>query len=191
VGLFDFLRGKDEKAIPDPGTPEFEAMVQGSAIPDEQSVEMGKDGWTSTEAGGQTEGKDQIPEEARQALEKLGIDPSKADVEVEQTSQTIDLRGTGAREEIAEVLRKHGIDPDQEGQTIDATDVPGLKEAILGALFKNKVQIPEAGGFGGGISPPPQDPLAMIEHLDKKRDAGEITDAEFEAQKQKLLGDSA
>jgi hypothetical protein len=30
----------------------------------------------------------------------------------------------------------------------------------------------------------------MIEHLDKKRDTGEITDAEFEAQKKKLLDES-
>ena len=164
MGLFDFLRGKDEKAIPDPGTPEFEAMVQGSAIPDEQSVEMGASGWTKPGA--------------------------EVDVEVDQTSQTIDLRGTGAREKIEEVLRESGIDPDQEGQTIDASSVPGLKEKILGALFTSGVDIPNAGGFGGGISPPPQDPLAMIEHLDKKRDAGEITEAEFEAQKRKLLGDA-
>lgn len=173
MGLFDFLRGKDEKAIPDPGTPEFEAMVQGSAIPDDQSVEMGREGWTSTE----------------KALQQLGIDPSSAEVEVEQTSQTIDLRGTGAREEIEKVLRENGIDPDKEGQTIDASSVPGLKEKILGALFTSGIDIPNAGGFGGGVSPPSQDPLAVIEHLDKKRDAGEITDAEFEAQKKKLLGD--
>ena len=184
MGLFDFLRRKDERAIPEPGTPEFDATVQGSAIPDEQSVSMGDSGWTST--GG--EGEAQIPEEAKQALQQLGIDPSKADVEVEQSSQTIDLRGTDAREKITDVLKEHGIDPDKEGQTIDASNVPGLQEKILGALFGSGIDIPNAGGFGGGISPPPQDPLAMIEHLDKKRDAGEITDAEFEAQKKKLLG---
>ncbi len=169
MGLFDFLKKNDEKAIPEPGTPEFEAMVQGSAIPDSQSVSMGDSGWTST-------------------LNQHGIDPSSADVEVEQSSQTIDLRGTGAREKVEEVLRENGIDPDKEGQTIDASTVPGLQEKILGALFGSGVDIPNAGGFGGGVSPPPQDPLTVIEHLDKKRDAGEITDAEFEAQKQKLLG---
>ena len=46
MGLFDFLRKKDERAMPDPGSPEFEAMVQGSAIPDDQSVSMGEPGWT-------------------------------------------------------------------------------------------------------------------------------------------------
>ena len=161
MGLFDFLRGKSEKAMPDPGSPEFEAMVQGSAIPDEQSVSMGESGWTTTDKAGQAEGP----------------------------SQTIDLRGTGAREKVEDVLRENGIDPDKEGQTIDASSVPGLQEKILGALFTSGVDIPNAGGFGGGVSPPKQDPLAMIEHLDKKRDAGEITDAEFEAQKKKLLGD--
>jgi Short C-terminal domain len=158
VGLFDFLKRKDEKATPEPGTPEFEAAVKGTAIPDSQSVDMGESGWTS------------------------------GDADVQQTSQTIDLRGTGAREDVEKVLREHGIDPDKEGQTIDASTVPGLQEAIMGALGQSGVNIPEAGGFAGGVSPPPQDPIAVIEHLAAKRDAGEITDAEFEAQKKKLLG---
>jgi hypothetical protein len=100
VGLFGFLRKKDERAMPDLGTPEFEAMVQGSAIPDDKSVSMGEPGWT--QPGG---------------------------------SQTLDLRGSGKREEIKQVLREHGIDPDQEGQTIDASTVPGLRQALIKALF--------------------------------------------------------
>jgi hypothetical protein len=152
VGLFDFLRGKDERAIPEPGTPEFEAAVSGSALPG--SVEMGESGWTST-AG---------------------------------ESHSVDLRGTGAREDVEEVLREHGIDPDKEGQTIDASTVPGLQEAIMGALGAAGLKIPDAGGFGGGISAPQADPVAQIEHLAAKRDAGEITEAEFEAHKRRLLG---
>ena len=101
MGLFDFLRKHDERAMPEPGSREFEAMVQGSAIPDAQSVSMGEAGWTQP-----------------------------------GSSQTIDLRGTGKREEIKQVLREHGIDPDEKGQTIDASQVPGLREALLKALFK-------------------------------------------------------
>jgi hypothetical protein len=158
VGLFGFLRRKDEKAIPEPGTPEFDAAVQGSALPDSQSVSMGETGWSSP------------------------------DSKVEQSSQTIDLRGSGAREEIEEALRESGIDPDKTGQTIDASSVPGLQEKITGILGK-MMPVPNAGGFGGGISPPQQDPLNQIAHLDKQRDAGQITDAEFEAQKRRLLGE--
>src|ERR687898_134178 len=73
MGLFGFLRRKDQDAIPKPGTPEFEAAVRGSAIPDSQSVAMGEAGWTST---------------------------SSSDAQIEHSSQTIDLRGTarGGRE---------------------------------------------------------------------------------------------
>jgi hypothetical protein len=110
MGLF---RRKDEKAMPECGTPEFEAMVQGSAIPDSQSVSMGEAGWT-----------------------KPG------------SSESIDLRGTGKREEIQQVLREHGIDPDQQGQTIDASKVPGLREALIKALFRG---VPNSGGIDGGI----------------------------------------
>ena len=162
MGLFGFLRRKDEKAIPDPGTPEFDAAVQGTALPDSQSVSMGETGWTN-------------PDSADEALEQL-----------EQSSQTIDLRGTGAREEIEQALRDSGIDPDKKGQTINAASVPGLPQKIAGILGR-MMPVPNAGGFGGGISPPKQDPLDQIAHLDKQRDAGKITDAEFEAQKKRLL----
>jgi hypothetical protein len=175
VGLFGFLRKKDERAIPEPGTPEFDAAVQGSALPDSQSVSMGETGWTN-------------PDSAHHALQQLGIDPGKA--QVEQTSQTIDLRGSGARDQILEVLRQHGIDPDKKGQTINATSVPGLQDALM-AVLKGKIgmQIPNAGGFGGGVAAPQQDPLDQVAYLDQQRDAGKITDAEFEAQKKRLLGE--
>lgn len=168
MGLFDIFKGKDAKAMPEPGTPEWDAAVQGSALPG--SVEMGDSGWTSTSK------KVDLP----------GVD---AEVTESTSSQSIDLRGTGAREDVEKVLREHGIDPDKEGQTIDASTVPGLQEAILGALGQSGVQIPDAGGFAGGVAPPQQDRLAVIEQLAAKRDAGEISEAEFEAQKRSLLGE--
>jgi hypothetical protein len=140
MGLFDLLRRKDERAIPEPGTPEFHAAVQGSAIPDSKSVSMGEPGWTN-------------PESAHQALQQLGIDP------------------------------------DREGQTINAASIPGLQESILRALGQAGIQIPEAGGFGGTIGAPQRDPLDQIAYLDQQRDAGKITDAELEAQKKRLLGE--
>jgi hypothetical protein len=161
VGLFSFLRPKDERAIPEPGTPEFDAAVQGTAIPDAQSVSMGESGWTST---------------------------ADADAAQQAASQTIDLRGSGDREQVEDVLRQHGIDPDKKGQTIDASKVPGLPKALLSVLMGGGMRIPNAGGFGGGISGPEQDPLAVVEQLAKQRDAGEITEAQFEAQKKRLLG---
>ena len=150
MGLF---KRKDERAMPDPGTPEFEAMVEGSAIPDAQSVSMGESGWT--EPG---------------------------------SKQTLDLRGTDTADKLRETLRAHGIDPDKQGQTVDASSVPGLRDSI-GSILGQVMDIPNAGGFGGGVSPPKQDPLAVVEQLARKRDAGEITDAEFEAQKKRLLGE--
>jgi Short C-terminal domain len=176
MGLFSFLRPKDERAIPKPGTPEFDAAVQGTAIPDTQSVSMGESGWTSTSDS----------DAAQRALGELGIDPGQ--VEVEQNNQTIDLRGSGHREQVEKVLREHGRDPDKEGQTVDASKVPGLQKALLGVLTGAGFRIPNAGGFGGGISGPEQDPLAVVEQLAKQRDAGEITEAEFEAHKKRLLG---
>jgi hypothetical protein len=113
MGLF---RHNDERAMPEPGTPEFEAAVAGTAIPDSQSVSMGESGWTQPGA-----------------------------------TQSIDLRGTAKREEVKSVLREHGIDPEQKGQTVDASQVPGLSKALLRTLFG---QVPNSDGIAGGISPP-------------------------------------
>jgi len=110
VGLF---RRKDERAIPDPGTPEYEAMVEGSALPDSRSVSMGEPGWTAPDA------------------EKLGVPD------------------TGKREQIEEVLREHGIDPEKQGQVIDASKVPGLRGALLRVLTG---RVPNTDGIAGGVS---------------------------------------
>jgi hypothetical protein len=126
MGLFGFLRRGDVDAIPKPGTPEFEAAMRGTAIPDSQSVSMGEAGWASTSSGAQ----------------------------VERATETLDLRGSGRREEVEKVLREHGIDPDRKGQTIDASEVPGLREALIRVLL----QPPNTDGFPGGISNRKRDP---------------------------------
>jgi hypothetical protein len=148
MGLF---RRKDERAIPQPGTPEFDQAVQGSALPDSssgRSASMGESGWSK-------------PEEAQ----------------AKTSGETMDLRGTGKRDEVEEVLREHGIDPDEKGQTIDASEVPGLRGALLKVLFG---RVPNTDGFGGGIPAPKQDPP-------DQREAG--ADAESEAQKREMLGE--
>jgi hypothetical protein len=58
MGLF---RRKREQAIPKPGTPEFEEAVEGSALPDDQSVSMGEEGWAKPEP----ESPDQADEEEK------------------------------------------------------------------------------------------------------------------------------
>lgn len=103
MGLFDFLFGrtKDERAMPDPNSPEFQKLVAGSELPGSSgALGVAPDEWTSTQ-------------------------------------HSIDLRGTGAREEMAELLRRHGIDPEQEGKQIDPSQVPGLQEEILAILQRH------------------------------------------------------
>jgi hypothetical protein len=113
MGLF---RRKDERAIPDPGTPEYEAMVEGSALPDSRSVSMGETGWTAPDG------------------------------------ERGDTPDTGKRQQIEEVLREHGIDPEKKGQVIDASKVPGLRGALLRVLTG---RVPNTDGIAGGTSKKP------------------------------------
>jgi hypothetical protein len=65
MGLF---RRKDERAIPKPGTPEFEEAVQGTALPDQQSVSMGDAGWT--DPGPESDQPDQAADEQQTGAEE-------------------------------------------------------------------------------------------------------------------------
>jgi hypothetical protein len=58
------------------------------------------------------------------------------------TQQNIDLRGTGAREQIIAAMKKHGINPDDHGKTIDVGSVPGLQEDISKILAEHGVKLP-------------------------------------------------
>ena len=123
VGLFGFLRKKDERAMPGArGRPSSRPPSQGTAMPDS----------------------------AERLDGRAGLDRARA------PSQTIDLRGDRASgEEIEEVLREHGIDPDKKGQTIDASRCRACGRRSPGARSEG---VPNSGGFGGGVSAPKQDP---------------------------------
>jgi len=192
MGLFDFLRRKDESAMPDPESPEFQSAVEGSALPGSEGAAIGQGAWASVGDASSAE------ELGKRVAAQMGMDPEGVTVDQTSTSQTIDLRGSGAREELLEVLRQHGIDPDKKGQQIDASTMPGLQEAVFKILRGAGVQIPGmadgpgttvAAGPGGMRISTSEDPLAQVEHLAKKRDAGEITEAEFEASKKQILGE--
>jgi hypothetical protein len=89
-----------------------------------------------------------IPDSRSVSMGEAGwTDPSSA--------ETIDLRGTGTGDQVEEVLREHGIDPDKKGQTIDASKFPGLRTALFSVLVR---QVPNADGIGGGVSTPKKQP---------------------------------
>ena len=177
--------------MPDPDSPEFRAAVEGSALPGSEGVAMGEGSWASV---GDATSAEVL---ARRVAAEMGTDPGDAEVDRSSSSETVDLRGSGARDEVLEVLRQHGIDPDRENQRIDASSVEGLQEAVFKVLGAAGVQLPGtpgdpgttiAAGPGGMRVRSSADPLAQVEHLAAKRDAGEITEAEFEAQKRQILG---
>jgi hypothetical protein len=82
-------------------------------------------------------------------------------VTIEQgPSQTIDMRGSGLREEIFEIMRQHGIDPESgTASNVDASDYGDMQRQILEALSKHGLnfgadgnQPPSSGGRAFGPS---------------------------------------
>ena len=66
------------------------------------------------------------------------IEIEAGNVHIEQDApQTIDMQGTGLRDEILGIMQQHGIDPEStSGQQVDASAMPAMQQQILEALGK-------------------------------------------------------
>lgn len=181
VGLFDFLRRRREResAVPgamSSGAPAATDLEVGSMSPDQSGTSL------LSSLGDLVDlGKD---------LQKA---MGQANFQVTQgASESLDLRGQGdeLREEILGVLREHGIDA-QKGDAVQVTDA-GLQKAIFEKLAAGGVDLEAIGAAGAGFGAQPTvggDRISELERLAKLRESGALTESEFQAQKQKLLGE--
>lgn len=79
---------------------------------------------------------------------------ASGNVQVQQMQpQVIDARGSGLRDEIFEIMKQHGIDP-QSGAThdFDASKMPEMQAQIMAALGQHGIQFPGQQGTGAGDS---------------------------------------
>jgi hypothetical protein len=80
---------------------------------------------------------------------------AQGNVDVDQDApQTIDMRGSGLREEIIGIMQQHGLDPESmSGQQVDASAMPAMQQQILEALGKHGIDANASGSslqFGVG-----------------------------------------
>jgi hypothetical protein len=136
MGLFDFFsrRRQRESAIP-------EAEIQSQ----DQPV-----------VGQQVEGAQQLPGgiDLSQLRPMIQSAIAQGNVTVEQgPAQTIDMRGSGLREEIVGIMKSHGIDAEagDAQASIDAGDYGDMQKQILEALSKRGLNL---GDGGVQIQPP-------------------------------------
>jgi len=102
----------------------------------------------------------------RAAFEQLGNLASMG------SGQVFDLRGiTGLREQVLGAVHDNQHDPQ------------ALQAAVFGALKEHGVMA------GAEFGAPAVDPVSQIERLDALRRSGALSDAEFQAQKTRLLGE--
>jgi septum formation topological specificity factor MinE len=154
VGLFDFFKRRRERegAIPSPSTQVNPLSTQG----DEPVVGQQSSSPPSAGVGGGFEvstlgGLAGLADAMKQAA-------AQGNTQVTQSSQTLDLRGTGLREEIVEIMKRHGIDPDSgavQGTQLNAASMPAMQVEMLEALKRHGI---DTGGASIQIdsSQPPQ-----------------------------------
>ena len=132
MGLFDFFKRRREResAVPEA---ELDAIEQQPVV------------------GQQVEGAQQLPDgiDLSQLGPMIQSAIEQGNVTIEQgPSQTIDMRGTGLREEILGIMKDHGLDPDKSDE-INAGDYGDMQKQILEALSKHGVNV-------DGSQQPPQ-----------------------------------
>lgn len=149
VGLLDFLRPKDERAIPEPGSPEFEAAVGGSGLPEAGRRDPDARHPDPRGAGPELEAAREsdpvgsgveMPEVVEWALGLFGLDRDIVQAISEATLEIASERTTApgrleeiAREKIEGLLRERGVDPEIAAQ-VQTEVAAGLRETGRGAL---------------------------------------------------------
>jgi hypothetical protein len=132
VGLFDFFRGRRRR---ESALEQAEAELGTFANPEDQQV-VGRQMSQAPGAAGAQVDLSQLGSMIQGAIDR-------GDVTIEQgPSQTIDMRGSGLREEVFGIMRQHGIDP--EGGTsmnVNAGDYGDMQKQIMEALSKHGVNI--------------------------------------------------
>jgi hypothetical protein len=150
MGLSDFLRRRREResAIPPSAQADSGAALGSFAQAEGQPVVGGQVGGGAPQfdAAGLGLG------DGLAMLSELGPMIQKAiaegNVTIEQgESQTIDMRGTGLREEILGIMQQHGIDAESgtADRSIDASAYGDMQQQLLEALAKHGID-PGASG---------------------------------------------
>ena len=132
MGLFDFFSRRRERESALDQADHDAAATLGSFASSEGQPVVGEQ--VSDGGGAEVAGLD---------LSNLGsmvqaaIDSGNVTIE-QGPSQAIDMRGTGLREEIFEIMRQHGIDPESgTSSNVNAADYGDMQRQILEALSRH------------------------------------------------------
>lgn len=117
----------------------------------------------------------------------IGI-PGAGDAQVHVTQHTVDVSDNpDAVAQVTELLKAQGIDISamtggatiQMGQPMDPEDAERFRQSMLGF----------AGAVGTPVDDGVDDVVESLERLAKLRDSGALTEAEFQAQKARILAE--
>jgi hypothetical protein len=173
VGFFSNLFRRDQKAMPDPGSPEFQQLVQGSALPG--SVEMNEEGWASAGAGATTIGEGQqsiglsqaevqarmqaasvSPEQTLASLRAAGVPEDQAQQAAAALAQVQQAFGGGA-------MQIDGLTVEQgPAQTIDLSGMSGLREQMEATMRRHGVDPDSGETFDASSIPGLQEALLKV-----------------------------
>lgn len=178
MGLFDFFKGRRDRETPFP---------EGMSVGDTPQTDA-TGGGDLAQLGEQFGNLGNLGEQIQQAFKQGNVTVTEGE------SNVLDLRGSGARDEILEVLREHGVAA-EKGDQVNVTDAD-LQQKIFGVLAKHGLDAQQlagaagaaqafagAGALGGG-----GDTVSKLEQLQKLRESGTLSEDEFQKAKQSILG---
>jgi septum formation topological specificity factor MinE len=132
VGLFDFFRNRRQR---ESALPQAESELGTFAQPQGQEV-VGQQAGAAPGVSGDQVDLSQLGSIIQSAIEH-------GNVTIDQgPSQTIDMRGTGLREEILGIMQQHGLNPEGgASMNVNAGDYGDMQKQIMEALSKHGVNI--------------------------------------------------
>jgi hypothetical protein len=132
VGLFDFFRNRRQR---ESALPQAETELGTFANPEGQQVVGQQVSEAPGFEGGQVD-LSQLGSMIQSAIEHGNVTVGQG------PSQTIDMRGTGLREEILGIMKQHGLDPEGgASMNVNAGDYGDMQKQIMEALSKHGLNI--------------------------------------------------
>ncbi|MFZ1164004.1 SHOCT domain-containing protein [Mycobacterium sp.] len=114
-----------------------------------------------------------------------GIVP--AQIQIAEDNKTYDLSGqAGPLMEILQIYKANNL---PFGGSVDIRSYPAVRQQVLAVVRRAAEQQPAPAGAGGVAAPPQQSVSERLEELDKLHASGALSDTEYTAARQKIIGE--
>jgi hypothetical protein len=148
--MFDFLKSRRQRESANQGLSVGDLTGQVAPLSSGDGTDAQGAAWTGAQGGVDLAQIGQIGAMIAEAAKSGNIQIQQGDAQTAQFggAQSIDLQGSGLREEIMEIMGRYGVSTDpSSAQQVDASQMPQMQQEIMEVISRQGVDL---GAYLGG-----------------------------------------